>query len=101
MHVSPSLMRADGEVSAVFLNNSNTKLAPARVGLGLLAMCPFISSCCDVPSFATKREEISNTQAQDVEFEDSQLFIAVLPTCCPVGYHSKLVEGDIFETGFK
>ena len=29
------------------------------------------------------------------------MYIAALPRCCPIGYHKKWVEGDIFEQGFE
>ena len=100
MHVSPSFKRTNGEVSAVFLNSSNTELAPARVGVNLLAMFPFIANCRDVPSFAIKGDEITSAQAAEAEMNDSHMHMAALPRCCPIGYHKKWIEGDIFEQGF-
>ena len=85
----------------MFLNSSNTELAPARAGVNLLANFPFIASCCNIPTFAVKGGEITNAQAQEVELEESHMHIAALPRCCPIGYHKKWVEGDIFEQGFE
>jgi hypothetical protein len=101
MHVSPSFKRTDGEISSVFLNSSNTELAPARAGVNLLANFPFVASRRDVPSFAVRGEEITNAQAQEVEMEDSHMHIAALPRCCPIGYNKKWMEGYIFEQGFE
>ena len=89
MHVSPSFKRTDEEVSSVFLNSSNTELAPARAGVNLLANFPFIASRCDMPTFAVKGDQITNAQAQEVELEESHMHIAALPRCCPIGYHKK------------
>jgi hypothetical protein len=101
MHVSPSFKRTDGEISSVFLNSSNTELAPARAGVNLLANFPFVASRRDVPSFAVRGEEITNAQAQEVEMEDSHMHIAALPRCCPIGYNKKWMEGYIFEQGLR
>jgi hypothetical protein len=101
MHVSPSFKRTDGEVSSVFLNSSNTELAPARAGVNLLANFPFIASRRDMPTFAIKGDKITSAQAQEVELEESNMHIGALPRCCPIGYHKKWVEGDIFEQGFE
>ena len=99
--VSPSFKRADGEVSSVFLNNNNIALAPARPGVNLLANSPFIASRRNIPSFAVKGDANTNTQVQEVDFEESHMYIVALPRCCPISYHKKWVEGDIFEQGFE
>ena len=101
MHVTPSFKRTDREVSSVFLNSSNTDLAPVRDRINLLANFPFIASRRNMPAFAVKGNEITNTQAQEVELEESHIHIASLPRCCRVGYHKKWVERDIFEQDFE
>jgi hypothetical protein len=100
MYISPSFKKADGGVSAVFLNSNNTELTPALVTVSLLSVFPFIASRHDVPSFAVKGEETTAVQSQEVELEDSHIYIAVLQGCCPVGYHKKWIEGGIFEQDF-
>ena len=65
----------------MFLNNSNTELAPARAEVNLLAKSPFIASRCDIPAFAVKGDKITNAQALEVELEDSHMHIAALPRC--------------------
>ena len=89
MHVSPSFKRTDGEVSSVFLNSSNTELAPVRAGVNLLANFPFIASRCNMPAFAVNGDEITNAQAQEVELEETHMYIAALPKCCTIGYYKK------------
>ena len=101
MHVSPSFKRTDGEVSSVFLNSSNTELAPARAGVNLLATFPFVARRCDIPAFTVKGGEITNAQVQEVEMEDSHMHIAALPRWCPIGYNKKWMEGYIFEQSFE
>ena len=93
MHVSPSFKKMNGEVSSVFLNCSNTDLAPAIAGVNLLTTFPFIVSRRNVPAFVVKCDEITNAQAQEEELKESQMYIMVLPRCCPIGYHKKWVEG--------
>ena len=85
----------------MFLNSSNTELAPERVGVNLLPNFPFIESRRDVPAFAVKGKEITNAQVQEEELDESRMYIASLPRCCPIGYRNKLVGGDIFEQGFE
>jgi hypothetical protein len=99
--VSPSFKRTDGDVSSVFLNSSNIELAPERAGVNLLINFPFIASCRDVPAFAVKGKKITNAQAQEVKLDESHMYIVALPRCCPINYHKKWVEGDIFEQGFE
>ena len=81
MHVFPLLKRTGGEVSAVFLNSSNTELAPARAGVNLLAIFLFIASRHDVLAFSIKGDKITDAQAQALETEmnNSHMHIAALP----------------------
>ena len=64
-------------------------------------MFSLIASRHDVPAFAVKGKEITNTQALGVKMDESHMYIGAMTRCCPVGYHKKWVGGYIFEQGFE
>ena len=63
-----------GGQSDVFLNSSNTDLAPTIAEVSILTRLPFIISCCNVPPSNAKAEEIINAQAQEAGTKDSYVY---------------------------
>ena len=100
MHVSVLLEKLGGDVSTVLMNSSNTELAPAIASPVILAMCPFLASCRNIPSFTVKGLELNISHTKNTGITDTHAYLDGLPRRYPLGYRQAWIEEDVFEMGF-